>query len=67
MSRKRTSEPSQIGCYRLENGLAGWQIVPTPLAQFIRDSIVSAVMTQFIRRKIFPTVSRQLAVQEMTT
>jgi hypothetical protein len=74
MSRKRTSEPPRGGHYQIETGLAGWQIVPTLSAQFIRESIVSAVMTQFIRRKIFSTqsgefvaaVSQQLANQEMT-
>lgn len=74
MSRKQTSEPPRVGRCRIENGLAGWQIVPTPLAQFIRDSFVSAAMTPFVRRKIFSTlsgtlvatVSRQLTAQEVT-
>lgn len=75
MSRKRISEPPHVGCYRIENGLAVWRIVPTLSQQFIRDAIVSAVMTQFGGRKIFSTlsgklvatVSRQLVKPEMPT
>jgi hypothetical protein len=61
MSRKRTSEPPHVGCCRIENGLAGWQIVPTPLAQFIRDSIVSPVMTKLADRGIVQSLIAQFA------
>lgn len=61
MSRKRTSEPPHVGCYRIENGLAGGQILHAVGAEFSRDGILSSVMTQLADRWIVQSLIAQFA------